>query len=73
MAKLLVYAVWAVALSMCLAALLLLVGLIAGLGPLATETWIGSGAPGRTRHHDRGDRRAGRVGSDRSEDPCWPA
>jgi len=38
-AKLLVYATWAVTMSLCLAALLLLIGLIAGLGPLNTETW----------------------------------
>jgi ABC-2 type transport system permease protein len=40
LAKLLVYGIWAVALSISLAALLLVVGLIAGLGPLTTETWI---------------------------------
>jgi ABC-2 type transport system permease protein len=40
LAKLLVYAIWAVMLSVCLAALLLLVGLIAGLGALKGETWV---------------------------------
>ena len=39
LAKLFVYAVWAVAMSLCLAALLLLVGLIAGLGALTADTW----------------------------------
>lgn len=40
LAKLLVYAIWAVTMSLWLAALLLLVGLIAGLGPLTADTWL---------------------------------
>src|SRR6478736_4064935 len=38
-AKLLVYGVWAVAMSLALALLLLLVGAIAGLGPLTEVAW----------------------------------
>jgi ABC-2 type transport system permease protein len=40
LAKLLVYAMWAVVVSVCLAALLLLVGLIAGLGQVTAEAWV---------------------------------
>jgi ABC-2 type transport system permease protein len=39
LAKLIVYAGWAVAVNLCLAALLLIVGLIAGLGPLTSTDW----------------------------------
>ena len=39
LAKLLVYAVWAIAVSLSLAALLVIVGLVAGLGALTEETW----------------------------------
>lgn len=39
LAKLLVYGAWAVAMSMLLAVVLILVGTISGLGPLTNETW----------------------------------
>jgi len=39
LAKLFVYAMWATAMSLLLAALLLLVGLVAGLGPLTADSW----------------------------------
>ena len=40
LAKLLVYGAWAAAMSLCLGILLLLVGLIAGLGPQDAGTWM---------------------------------
>ncbi len=39
LAKLLIYIAWAVAVSISLAALLVIVGLVAGLGPLTADTW----------------------------------
>ena len=40
LAKLLTYSVWAILMSLSLAALLLIVGLVAGLGPLTADTWL---------------------------------
>src|SRR6478736_9576643 len=40
LAKLLVYAVWALAVSLSLAALLVIVGLVAGLGALTADSWV---------------------------------
>ncbi|MCC2031855.1 ABC transporter permease [Microbacterium allomyrinae] len=42
-AKMLVYGAWAVAISVCLALLLLLVGLVAGLGVLTADVWTALG------------------------------
>ena len=39
LAKLLIYTVWAIAMSLSLAALLVIVGLVAGLGPFTADTW----------------------------------
>ena len=64
LAKLLIYTVWAIAISLSLAALLVIVGLVAGLGPLDGRHVVGSGASDRAHGDDRGDRCSGRVGGD---------
>ena len=48
LAKLLVYSVWAIVMSLSLAALLVIVGLIAGLGPLDSGH-LGGSWPARSR------------------------
>ena len=70
LAKLLIYTVWAIAISLSLAALLVIVGLVAGLGPLDGRNLVGSGASDRAHCDDRGDRCSGRLGGDARDAPC---
>ena len=64
LAKLLIYTVWAIAISLSLAALLVIVGLVAGLGPLTAETWSAVARQIALTCDDRGDRCSGRLGGD---------